>query len=804
MVSPFTSKANVLKILQNNLKKSKIEKIYEFTVYDWNTKETKIINHIKKNFAKKIVVRSSAVGEDSIEKSQAGNFESVLNIPSNSSSKIKNGVNTVINSYENKGNQNKKNQILVQSQSNDIVTSGVIFTRSDESNPYYVINFHDGIDTDKVTKGEIGTVIKLFKYTKLKSLPKKWKKLIDSIKEIELFFNNDSLDVEFGITKKLQIIIFQVRPITFMDTKKSTDKHVSKLISQNQNKFKKYYQTSTLLGSKTFFSDMADWNPAEIIGHSPHPLDYSLYLFLILNYEWTKGRTIIGYQNLKSTPLLRKFGNKPYIDLRASFNSFLPANLSSNTKEKLVNFYLQKLKENPHLHDKIEFDIIFSCFDFGVKERLKELKHHEFTSSEISKIQDELISFTNSVINNFSKTYGKSQVSLNKLSKNRQEILLKINSNSKYVEFLDVANELLFSSKKFGILPFSTMARIAFISSIILKSLISKKLLDSKTYDAILSNVNTPLTNLKNDFIHYQTNSDYKKNFIQKYGHLRPGTYDLTAPRYDKIPDLFSNFQFLETRKVVKKINEKKIDKLLSSSDLNFTNISFLEFVKLSLSQREFLKFEFTKNISDALEMIAKAGEQLGFSRSEMVFLDIQTILKGYNKMSKSQLIKYWKKIIKKNYDDYVKNNSLVLPPLIFSEDDFEIINSFTAQPNFITSKIIQGDLVQIDKNSISTNIEGKIILIENADPGFDWVFTKNPSGLITKYGGVASHMAIRCSEIGVPAAIGSGEVLYEKLVKSSKLTLDAKNQQIIILEYKKDDDYADEKRLLKSLGYIK
>ena len=36
--------------------------------------------------------------------------------------------------------------------------------------------------------------------------------------------------------------------------------------------------------------------------------------------------------------------------------------------------------------------------------------------------------------------------------------------------------------------------------------------------------------------------------------------------------------------------------------------------------------------------------------------------------------------------------------------------------------------------------------------------FFKNISGLITKNGGVNSHMAIRCQELNIPAAIGIGE----------------------------------------------
>ncbi len=64
--------------------------------------------------------------------------------------------------------------------------------------------------------------------------------------------------------------------------------------------------------------------------------------------------------------------------------------------------------------------------------------------------------------------------------------------------------------------------------------------------------------------------------------------------------------------------------------------------------------------------------------------------------------------------------------------------------------------------------------------------------------------MAIRCAELKLPAAIGCGEVLYEKLLDSSKIILDCGNQQITILEHEKDDEYIEEKKILKSLGYIK
>ena len=47
----------------------------------------------------------------------------------------------------------------------------------------------------------------------------------------------------------------------------------------------------------------------------------------------------------------------PYVDVRVSLNSFIPADLDDHMAEKLANFYLYKLENNPELHDKIEFEL---------------------------------------------------------------------------------------------------------------------------------------------------------------------------------------------------------------------------------------------------------------------------------------------------------------------------------------------------------------------------------------------------------------------------------------------------------------
>ena len=72
---------------------------------------------------------------------------------------------------------------------------------------------------------------------------------------------------------------------------------------------------------------MPDWNPAEIIGTNPGQLAVSLYQHLILNDVWATQRAEFGYKDVRPQPLLRMFAGKPYIDIRASFNSFIPKGL---------------------------------------------------------------------------------------------------------------------------------------------------------------------------------------------------------------------------------------------------------------------------------------------------------------------------------------------------------------------------------------------------------------------------------------------------------------------------------------------
>ena len=76
------------------------------------------------------MVRSSSLIEDSHFSTYAGFFHSELNIYSQNSIQIRNAITNVIASYSKHKNRSQEDQILVQSQTQDVIYSGVVFTRN--------------------------------------------------------------------------------------------------------------------------------------------------------------------------------------------------------------------------------------------------------------------------------------------------------------------------------------------------------------------------------------------------------------------------------------------------------------------------------------------------------------------------------------------------------------------------------------------------------------------------------------------------------------------------------------------------
>ena len=225
----------------------------------------------------------------------------------------------------------------------------------------------------------------------------------------------------------------------------------------------------------------------------------------------------------------------------------------------------------------------------------------------------------------------------------------------------------------------------------------------------------------------------------------------------------------------------KKIKKLLNKEKISISVQEFLEFIKLSIAQREKIKFYFSKNINLVFEMLIKIGKRNNINRQDLGFININTILDLYHNLDLQNLETKLKSQIKENKKNYKYNSLIKLPKNIISEKDIFFFTEKYPKSNFIADGDVTGTAVYVNK-LVKENLSGKIVCIESADPGYDFIFSKNIKGLVTMFGGINSHMAIRCSELNIPAAIGVGSNIFENIKSSKTIRLNTKIEKIDVI----------------------
>ena len=161
-----------------------------------------------------------------------------------------------------------------------------------------------------------------------------------------------------------------------------------------------------------------------------------------------------------------------------------------------------------------------------------------------------------------------------------------------------------------------------------------------------------------------------------------------------------------------------------------------------------------------------------------MSYIEIQKILYQYYNLSNSSLKEIFGKDIEANKKNYNFNKKIKLPHNIVEPSNVYFFSNTASKGNFIGTSDITGKILYLNESN-KKNLNNKIIFIESADPGYDFIFTRKIKGLITKFGGANSHMSIRCAELNIPAAIGVGEKTFEELKDKSTIRLNCKIQKI-------------------------
>lgn len=781
------TKAETLNRLESQVGRSAIGRQVVFTTGEWETQSEDVLDRIADEFGRdNLVVRSSALTEDGWADSHAGGFTSVLDVPSEDRAALTAAITEVIESY---GDGRPDHQVLIQAVIPDVTMSGVVFTRSlNHGAPYYTINYDDTTSsTESVTSGtgrHLRTVVVSRSLDTPPPRDPRLGPLIDAVRELEDLVGHDSLDVEFAITADEKIHIFQLRPIAVNhDHCRVSDEQVQGAIALARRQFEDRQRGGPfLLGQRAIFGIMPDWNPAEITGPKPRRLALSLYQHLITDEIWARQRAEYGYRDVRPCPLIRTFAGHPYVDIRASFNSFVPANLSEDLAERLVEHYVERLIAHPALHDKVEFQIAFTCMTFDFDAQVERLRENGFGANDVESLRASLTAITRGGMNRCEDDL----VPIGILSSRFDRL------NCRIGDPCSRALALLEDCRTHGTLAFSHAARTAFVAVSLLRSLEARGVMSSEQIDAFLGSISTVAKTFDQDAGRVAEGALAWDEFVARYGHLRPGTYEITSRTYADQPEHYLR-PIVESRQAAggessswagwSETTRRSIASCLREAGLRDDVERFEHFVRKAIEGREFAKFMFTRNLSGGLDAIVEFGSQLGLGREDLSHLSLRDLFDHHGLGPGAAAGSGLDEAIEQGVGWYWLSSAVELPPLLISENDFTSFEILADQPNFVGHASVTAQARNLQSfDGSNEELRGKITLIPQADPGFDWLFGCGIAGLITMYGGANSHMAIRSAEFGLPAAIGVGENLYEQLARGTVLELDCAHHRIRVV----------------------
>ncbi|MEE9383883.1 MAG: PEP/pyruvate-binding domain-containing protein [Nannocystaceae bacterium] len=765
----FGSKAETLERLRGKLDRARVLPQHSFVVDAWTRDRTLVLDAIRRRkwADDTLIVRSSCAAEDAAEQSLAGQYVSVPDVFGRQA--LESAIDRVVASY---GPPLALDGVLVQPMLRGVERSGVAFSADPGTGgPYYVINYDDiSGHTDSVTSGRAAK-LKTYYHCRLSNTPAPngLQNIVDLLDELQARSGCRRLDVEFCVADG-QLYLLQVRRLTGHVPQAPPDDLLRSALRRLEGDIQRRQGSQYgVCGRRTVFGVMPDWNPAEVIGLRPRPLALSLYREVVTDSIWAYQRDNYGYRNLRSHPLMVSFHGIPYVDVRVSANSFIPKDIDDPLARRLTDFYIDRLIQSPEQHDKVEFEILFTCYTLDLPERLAALDG--FDVAEKGRLAASLRELTARIIHSEDGIWRRDLAKIRRL----EQKLIEVGTH----EMSRVARIywLIEDCKRYGTLPFAGLARAGFIAVQLLDSLVSIGVLSVDERAVFLSSIRTVSSGMSRDFRVLG-----RSEFLTRYGHLRPGCYDILSPRYDETPDRYFDWtrdcaaneaHSGEFRLSLEQF--RRVQRALVEHGLNDDVLGLFDFIRGAIEGREHAKFVFSRCISESLSILEQLGAEHGLSRDDLSYVDVRVIRELYT-ASDAQGASLAESI-RLGRERYKLTQALRLPPLIVEPRDVWGFHMLESSPNYITRGTASGPVVGPDV--ARKQLQDAIVMIPSADPGYDWIFTCGIAGFVTMYGGVNSHMAIRAAEFGIPAVIGAGERSFGAWREASRLHIDCQNGSV-------------------------
>lgn len=785
----YGSKAETLEFLRGRVSAAVVLPHCFFSVGEWRRDVQCVMDrlHAERWVGENLLaVRSSSAREDTEFESAAGRYESVLDVGMPG---LPNAIKRVISSYGEPPDD--ADQILVQPMVKDILACGVVTScEPGTGRPYAIANWSDEANPRAVTSGSAHAIKRWFWSRVASERPshEPVRSILALLKEVESILSWSELDIEFAINKGGPVLL-QVRPLARLPTTRVAEAAIRRELRCARHFIEDAQKRHpSILGDTTCFSVMTDWNPAEMIGRRPDPLALSLYRELITERTWADQRHAYGYRDLRGFPLMVTIAGQPFIDVRLSLNSFIPSTLRESIAARLVESWLVTLRQCPSLHDKVEFEIVLSANSFDLPRRLADYRHAGITVADCEEIEQSLRDLTNRMMAP-GGAWHRDLHDVQLLATRRRHLLAG--------DLPDVAKIcwLLKDCRRYGTRPFAGLARAAFVAVKILKSMVDEGLIGEDQSSRFFANLNGAGGDLVRD-----SQSLTPEAFLHRHGHLRPGTYTITKSRYDEAVGSYFSItnasssvwggagmrdegnapeQTPPDQRPVPRILDRRVtsavDKALAARGFQVDAIALERFLHKAIGARERAKWEFSKNVSEALVLIERLGGRLGFTREECSFFTMRDFEDVYTTATDARAL--LRRAVRSGRRRERMASAVMLPALLSDPAEVWSFSTAASEPTFVTNNIVSAPPVL--EPTTHQSVVGRIALIRAADPGYDWIFCHGIVGLITAYGGTNSHMAIRAAELSVPAVLGVGEECLTEWARAERLQIDCRNHAV-------------------------
>jgi hypothetical protein len=699
-------------------------------------------------------VRSAAWTEDSATESLAGRYETLLNVPR---TQLEGAIGAVIAGMPGHAGD----ALFVQRMIDPVIVAGVASThRLADGAPWYCVEMAPH-DCAAVTGGRASGRQYCVARAAMQdgevwaSMPAPARLALLALREVEALLGGVPSEIEFAVTAgdggQLRACLLQARRITLVDrwSKDCTPSQWPSLDDLGRPD-----PLPAVHGRRTLLSLMSDWNPAELLGVHPRPLSTAMFQDLIGDGVWWEARSRLGYAAcpVPRLPLIRPVLGRPMVDLRRSANSLLPAGLSAGLSARIVDGWIDTLEHRPELHDKVEFDVFRTARDFRPAAAVRSSSAF-LADAQVLLWEQELTRLTGDIMS--MATGGAVATQLAVLQR-----LVGEDVSGGWAPLLERCRA--------GTLAFSVLARVAFIGEAQLRSAVARGALTRPRAQQLRATARATQFDI--------AGASELLRSMPGSGHLRPSTFDITQSTWDEsgigaagmAAPLPAGAGFC-----LSGAEANDLAALLAESGLPGDAAGWVRFVQFGASMRETAKLVFSRHLQAAMVQIERVAGAAGVDREGVSWLTLAQLRAGES-LSLAGRSRDWQRCIEAARLQHGRDARAVMSPLLSGPIDRFVADSFGSIPNFVGQERATGPLSVLGPTSLPhPALKGAIVAVSSADPGYDWIFQHGIAGLITAWGGANSHLAIRCAEHGLAAAIGCGEIVFAQASQATHASID-------------------------------